>query len=43
MFTAQRDLVPWLISQTDALATDWCVVPTPAEEALPSEAMAGAE
>jgi hypothetical protein len=23
MFTAQGDLVPWLCSQTDLLATDW--------------------
>lgn len=23
MFTAQGDLVPWLASQTDLLATDW--------------------
>lgn len=23
MFTATRDLVPWLCSQTDLLATDW--------------------
>ena len=27
MFTAQGDLVPWLASQTDLLATDWEVVP----------------
>lgn len=26
MKTAQGDLVPWLCSQTDLLATDWCVV-----------------
>jgi len=24
--TVQGDLVPWLASQTDILATDWCVV-----------------
>jgi hypothetical protein len=23
MYTAQKDLVPWLCSQTDLLATDW--------------------
>lgn len=28
MFTADGYLVPWLISQTDALATDWEVVPS---------------
>lgn len=27
MFTAQGDLVPWLASQTDILAEDWCIVP----------------
>ena len=26
MRTAQGDLVPWLCSQTDLLATDWTVV-----------------
>nr|DAO76271.1 MAG TPA: Protein of unknown function (DUF2829) [Caudoviricetes sp.] len=26
MFTAQKDLVPWLASQTDILAEDWCVL-----------------
>jgi hypothetical protein len=26
MFTAQGDLVPWLCSQTDLLATDWEIV-----------------
>lgn len=26
MFTATRDLVPWLASQTDILANDWVVV-----------------
>jgi hypothetical protein len=26
MFTAQGDLVPWLCSQTDLLATDWELV-----------------
>lgn len=26
MSTAQGDLVPWLASQTDVLATDWTVV-----------------
>jgi len=26
MRTAQGDLVPWLCSQTDLLASDWCVV-----------------
>jgi hypothetical protein len=25
--TVQGDLVPWLASQTDLLATDWMVVP----------------
>lgn len=29
MFTAQRDLVPWVASQTDLLAEDWL-----AEDAL---------
>lgn len=28
MRTAQGDLVPWLASQTDILATDWQVVDT---------------
>ena len=28
MRTAQADLVPWLCSQTDLLATDWNVVAT---------------
>lgn len=27
MKTAQGDVVPWLCSQTDMLAEDWCVVP----------------
>lgn len=27
MCTAQGDLVPWVTSQTDVLATDWDVVP----------------
>jgi len=27
MRTAQGDLVPWLCSQTDLLATDWEIVP----------------
>lgn len=27
MRTAQGDLVPWLCSQTDLLATDWSAVP----------------
>ena len=26
MYTAQGDLVPWLCSQTDLLATDWELV-----------------
>jgi hypothetical protein len=26
MSTAQRDLVPWLASQTDVLAEDWYIV-----------------
>lgn len=26
MHTAQRDLVPWLASQTDLLAEDWSIV-----------------
>lgn len=26
MYTAQGDLVPWLASQTDILATDWVEV-----------------
>jgi hypothetical protein len=26
MYTAQGDLVPWLCSQTDLLATDWSIV-----------------
>jgi hypothetical protein len=26
MVTAQGDLVPWLCSQTDLLATDWEIV-----------------
>ena len=26
MKTAQGDVVPWLCSQTDLLADDWCVV-----------------
>ena len=26
MFTAQGDFVPWLASQTDVLAEDWCVL-----------------
>jgi Protein of unknown function (DUF2829) len=26
MFTATREFVPWLISQTDALAEDWSIV-----------------
>lgn len=26
MKTAQGDVVPWLCSQTDMLAEDWCVV-----------------
>ncbi len=29
MFTAQGDLVPWLISQTDALAEDWAILASP--------------
>ena len=29
MCTAQGDLVPWLASQTDILADDWCVLETP--------------
>jgi hypothetical protein len=27
MRTAQGDIVPWLCSQTDMLATDWSVLP----------------
>ncbi len=27
MKTVQNDLVPWLASQTDILANDWCVLP----------------
>ena len=27
MYTAQGDLVPWLCSQTDLLATDWMIAP----------------
>jgi hypothetical protein len=27
MRTAQGDLVPWLCSQTDLLASDWVVIP----------------
>ncbi len=27
MFTADGDLVPWLASQTDLLATDWVELP----------------
>ena len=30
MKTVQGDLVPWLCSQTDLLATDWEMVATPA-------------
>lgn len=30
MSTAQGDLVPWLASQTDLLATDWTEVPATA-------------
>ena len=26
MFTAQGDLVPWLCSQSDLLASDWTIV-----------------
>lgn len=26
MFTAQKDLVPWVASQTDILSEDWCVL-----------------
>lgn len=26
MFTATKEFVPWLISQTDALAEDWMIV-----------------
>jgi hypothetical protein len=29
MSTAQGDLVPWLASQTDILATDWMLPPKP--------------
>ena len=28
MFTAQGTVVPWLASQSDILATDWCVLPS---------------
>jgi hypothetical protein len=34
MFTAQGDLVPWLCSQTDLLATDWEVAMQPAAPAV---------
>jgi hypothetical protein len=27
MFTADGTIVPWLCSQTDMLADDWCIVP----------------
>lgn len=27
MFTADKNLVPWLASQTDVLADDWMLVP----------------
>lgn len=26
MYTAQRDLVPWLASQTDMLSEDWVII-----------------
>lgn len=26
MWTADKNLVPWLASQTDLLANDWCIV-----------------
>jgi hypothetical protein len=32
MYTAQRDLVPWLASQTDMLAADWSIAAGPPEE-----------
>lgn len=28
MFTADKKYVPWLASQTDLLAEDWCISPT---------------
>lgn len=31
MKTADNMVVPWLASQTDVLAEDWCVVETPAD------------
>ena len=31
MSTVQNDLVPWLASQTDLLAEDWCIVDMPAD------------
>lgn len=31
MFTADGNLVPWLISQTDALAEDWAIIPPPTD------------
>jgi hypothetical protein len=35
MKTADGMVVPWLCSQTDALAEDWCEVPRPAEAGTP--------
>lgn len=32
MKTADNKLVPWLASQTDMLAEDWCLLPTAAPE-----------
>jgi len=32
MKTAIGTVVPWLASQSDMLATDWCIVPTPIAE-----------
>jgi hypothetical protein len=29
MFTADGNLVPWLASQSDVLAEDWEIIPTP--------------
>jgi Protein of unknown function (DUF2829) len=34
MKTVQNDLVPWLCSQTDLLASDWELVATPVERAM---------
>lgn len=34
MFTADKNLVPWLASQTDILAEDWTIVEVPNEKKL---------